>query len=197
MKSELNPAADDAPGDDPRSCLSALADGEGGALEAACRLWRDDAGARATWHVYHLIGDAMRSDDLAAPGGRDAAFLAAVRSRLADEPVVMAPARLRRRQAWLVPVAAAAGFAAVAGVLVLSRAGDPRDAAPSAAELAAASSPALPVTAGAIGPDMRLVRDARLDEYLRAHQAAGGAAVAVPGGVLRRVDASALMPAER
>ncbi len=34
-----------------------------------------------------------------------------------------------------------------------------------------------------------VLRDARLDEFLRAHQAArGGVAVAAPGGTLRRVD---------
>ena len=43
--------------------------------------------------------------------------------------------------------------------------------------------------------DPPLIRDARLDEFLRAHQAArGGMAVAVPGSALRRVDT--LLPAD-
>ena len=34
-----------------------------------------------------------------------------------------------------------------------------------------------------------VLRDARLDEFLRAHQSAGpGTTMAVPGGTLRRVD---------
>ncbi|MDP3612934.1 MAG: hypothetical protein Q8R98_13845, partial [Rubrivivax sp.] len=52
----------------------------------------------------------------------------------------------------------------------------------------AAGRAAAPTAAGA------LIRDARLDEFLRAHQSArGGFAAAVPGSALRRVDAE--MPA--
>ncbi|MDE2082631.1 MAG: sigma-E factor negative regulatory protein [Burkholderiales bacterium] len=191
--------------------MSALADGEGGAaaVDRACRGWRDDASARQKWHAYHLIGDVLRSDELAAPRGRDAAFLGALRQRLAAEPVVLAPApAVRRRQPWLVPAAMAAGFAAVAGVLVLARTGPAAGLAP-AAEVAAASSPATLLGATAAAPMFRvgtgsatgrgaratlvndggLLRDARLDEFLRAHQAVGtGMTMAVPGGTLRRVD---------
>ena len=74
-------SAADAP--HPHECLSALADGEGQALQAACSAWRDDEEARRAWHSYHLIGDVMRSEDLAARPGRDAAFLAGERARLA------------------------------------------------------------------------------------------------------------------
>ncbi|MDE2275926.1 MAG: sigma-E factor negative regulatory protein, partial [Burkholderiales bacterium] len=125
-------AAADTASDD---WLSALADGEGGAaaVDRACRGWRDDASARQKWHAYHLIGDVLRSDELAAPRGRDAAFLGALRQRLAAEPVVLAPApAVRRRQPWLVPAAMAAGFAAVAGVLVLARTGPAAGLAPAA-----------------------------------------------------------------
>jgi sigma-E factor negative regulatory protein RseA len=47
-----------------------------------------------------------------------------------------------------------------------------------------------PVAAPAAGAaPMVVVRDERLDEYLRAHQAArGGVAVAAPGAALRRVE---------
>ena len=74
-----------------RAALSALMDGDGGAADQACRAWRSDAAARADWHAYHLIGDLMRSDEHRADGAHDARFLAAVRARLADEPVVLAP----------------------------------------------------------------------------------------------------------
>jgi sigma-E factor negative regulatory protein RseA len=125
--------------------LSALVDGEvdartGAALSAA---WRDDAAVRARWHRYHLIGDVLRSEELGGSGG-DAAFLARLRERLAEEPVVLAPSpqaphepaqpavvvgsdvrvrsarRLVRR--WAPPAALAAGFMVVAvGTVTLLR----------------------------------------------------------------------------
>ncbi len=180
--------------DDTRAWLSALADGEAQAADPACAGWRDDAEARRTWHAYQLIGDVMRSDDLARPAARDAAFLAGLRERLAAEPVVLAPAAVpaaaaapaRRRQHWLLPVAAAAGFVVVAGVLVVARVGQPGAEAPPALATAADKAP------------MVLVRDERLDEFLRAHQAArGGVAVAAPGGALRRVEITVPATPER
>lgn len=170
-----------ATADDTRAWLSALADGDAQAADAACAGWRDDAEARRTWHAYQLIGDVMRSDDLARPAARDAAFLAGLRERLAAEPVVLAPAQAtmpaRRRQHWLLPVAAAAGFVVVAGVLVVARVSQPGAEAPAGLAKATDTAPLV------------LVRDERLDEYLRAHHAArGGVAVAAPGGALRRVD---------
>lgn len=176
----LQPAADDT-----RAWLSALADGEAQAADRACAGWRDDAEARRTWHAYQLIGDVMRSDDLARPAAGDAAFLAGLRERLAAEPAIVAPtpvaaqavAAARRRHAWLVPVAAAAGFVVVAGVLVVARVSQPGADAPASLAKAADTAPLV------------LVRDERLDEFLRAHQAArGGVAVAAPAGALRRVE---------
>jgi sigma-E factor negative regulatory protein RseA len=202
---------------DHQSCLSALADGEAGALAEACALWRSERSARARWHAYHLIGDVLRSDELASPPGRDAAFLDGLRERLAREPVPMspvaaaapgvaAPAGARSRLGWRAPAAVAAGFVAVAGVLVLLQrpAGNvPAAAAPSLAA-APADRPALPAAApaarenrlAAASPaEPRLVlsggllRDPDLDAYLRAHQAARGALpAALPGGALRNVD---------
>src|SRR5512143_2981266 len=73
--------------------LSALSDGECdvSAVAWACSAWRDDVGLRSSWHAYQLIGDVLRSEDLAGHPSHDAAFLAAVRERLAREPVVLAP----------------------------------------------------------------------------------------------------------
>ena len=128
--------------------LSALVDGEISPDDAAaaCACWRDDREARASWHVYHLIGDVLRSDDLAAEPARDVALLAAVRSRLAGEAVVLAPAQhLRRRPdaeekrrtpsdrtdirasrfPWVVSSAVAAGFVAAAGTFMMMRAPEP------------------------------------------------------------------------
>jgi sigma-E factor negative regulatory protein RseA len=203
-------ARPDAAAEDTRASLSALADGDAQALHAACSLWRDDEDARQTWHTYHLIGDVMRSDQLASAPARDAAFMASLRLRLAAEPVVLAPAPVpaRRRQPWLVPAAAAAGFLVVAGVLVVSRVGLP-GVQTGAAVFASASGPAgggpqlvsNPVRAVPAPQVMReagFIRDARLDEYLRAHQQAGGGVAAVaPGGALRRVEITVPASPER
>ena len=194
--------AADFSANDPRGWLSALADGQADAAEPACGLLRDDAAARQTWHAYHLIGDVLRSEELAREPGRDAAFLAALRAKLAAEPVVLAPMtsapRERARQPWLLPAAAAAGFVAVAGVLVVLRLGTPGAPVP-AAVMAGAPGPGFTAVSNAAAPaapaallpadSAGFIRDPRLNEYLRAHQAAGGGvAAAAPGGTLRQVD---------
>src|SRR5690349_12862584 len=138
--------------------LSALVDGEVAAADAAdvCSCWRDDRQVRASWHVYHLIGDVLRSDDLAFEPARDAAMLAALRTRLAAEPVVLAPvhpgsntvgswpaAPADRRAGhggrfpWVVSSAVAAGFVAVIGAFSVLR--QPAPSVTPAATLAAAS----------------------------------------------------------
>lgn len=140
--------------DDMRSLqdLSALTDGEcePGQLQVACEAWRRDPDARSAWHAYALIGDVMRSDDLASTADRDEAFLQRLRSRLADEPVVLAPMplpaslppatqpaeylqpvamravggaaprRLLRRR-WVSPAAVAAGLMMASGAMVVMR----------------------------------------------------------------------------
>lgn len=204
------PAA--APSDENlRSWLSGLADGEadGPASQAACAAWREREDMRQTWHAYHLIGDVLRSDELARPAAHDADFLAKLRVRLADEPVVMAPMPLpepapvpmsgqaagnaaagRRsgRVQWLFPAAAAAGVMVVAGVLVLTRLGAP-DAAD--AGVLQAGAPAATVSPGApnFAAGAAMIRDAQLDAYLNAHQSArGNSAMALPGTGLRNAD---------
>lgn len=189
-----------------REQLSALVDGEldPAAAVRACAGWRDDAGCRATWHAYHLIGDVLRSDDLASDASRDAKFLLALRSRLSDEPVVLAPApsatvaaarsapAARRRWGWMAPSAVAAGFVVVAGTLMVTRAPAPEPtqnlaatvpsrpaatAAPTAlvaAPARVATAAAVPAEAPMIVTDGRLVRDAQLDRYLAAHKQFAG-----------------------
>ncbi len=178
------PNRSDSP-DARRQQLSSLMDGDLSAGDAAgaCQLWHQDAQARSDWHTYHLIGDVLRSDDLASAPARDAAFLQALRQRLAEEPVPFAPAPLqapasvpvpqvangaaagsrRRGRHWLMaPAAVAAGFMAVAGVMVVTRVMSPvPDTQP---VLAGAGS--LP----AAGASAVLVRSAQLDRYLSAHR---------------------------
>lgn len=191
-----------------RQQLSALMDGELGEADAAalCGEWRTDAQLRVAWHTYHLIGDVMRSEDLAQTSVRDEQFLGALRQRLGDEPIVVAPvarpaapAALRRPR-WLAPTAVAAGFVAVAGVLVVTRLATPvgsdgpgvlasAPALPSAA-VRVSTAPASPAASGA-GLDGVLIRDARLDRYLEAHKQYGPAAAMVPGAVVRSTAAAA------
>ena len=130
--------------------LSALMDGELEAAQvpAACANWRRSASAQADWQLCHLIGDVLRSEELASPPERDdekgiqeRSFLNRLRAQLATEPVVLAPesvqpkgdvatlhpgAQLRpigRRvwRRWAGPVGIAAGVVMVAGVVLTLR----------------------------------------------------------------------------
>jgi len=205
-----------------RERLSALVDGE---LEAnvvaqACMAWRDDAEQRSTWHAYQLIGDVLRSDDLASEAGRDIAFVSALRTRLASEPIVLAPRQevpapvddviptaRTRGWTWVGASAVAAGFVAVAGLLVLTRTpgvstpppGDTSGSIALATPAAVQPAPAAAVQATnavtepqALVANGKLIRDARLDRYLAAHkQFAGTSALGVPSGFLRSATADA------
>ncbi len=196
--------------------LSALADGEAvpGGVASACAAWRSDASARQTWHAYHLIGDVLRSDDLASAPARDEEFLKRLRARLADEPVVLAPepprpaqpvpmAAGRSARRWRAGAAVAAGFVAVAGVLVALQAPSPESAptvarAPAPVVPVAATTAATPAITEANGEhavlvtDGKLIRDARLDRYLAAHQRfAGASALGVPSSFLRSATTDA------
>ena len=205
----MTPSADE-PGDPRAQALSALCDGEADRAEAdrCFEAWRDDPAARARWHSYQWIGDAMRSEDLASPSQHDQDFLMALRARLAEEPVVLAPARLEpmampaglsmpqsaaagaRRGRWATPAAVAAGFVVVAGALVVMRQGapEPNTDAPQLVRLDPAdvrnapslSGPVLPAS----GPGGGMLRNPELDRYLDAHrQFSQGPALASPGGV--------------
>jgi sigma-E factor negative regulatory protein RseA len=206
--------------------LSELLDGELRRDEVArlCTEWRD-AEVRATWHSFTLIGDVLRSEELASEPGRDARFMRDLRTRLAGEPVVLAPAasppqRLSmlpaaqnnsapaRRSAWRrmkAPLAVSAGFAVVMGAMLSLRPSEPTGgsiaALPPALVVSQASAPMLsdkPLRfdvaseslAGPVGP---IVRDPRLDSYLRAHQEfSGSSALGASSSFLR--NAAAEMP---
>lgn len=182
-----------------RERLSALLDGELDEADTreACRGWQRDAGCRQDWHAWHVIGDVLRSDDLAVGAADDAAFLTRLRTSLDREPVVLAPVALptraatRRRSRWLMPGAAAAGFVLVAGTFVALQGGAPDGAAGLRAAGSAGPATVTPTTTATPGPVLastaptpsrsaepattgRLVRDARLDRYLSAHKQFAG-----------------------
>lgn len=183
-----------------RQDLSALMDAEleSDAVLRVCRGWTQDAETRATWHAYHLIGDVLRSEDLATPPACDEAFMQTLRARLVLEPVPLAPAPLMRSlpvpaaqiaatgrssRWWMAPAAVAAGFVAVAGLLVVTRTFSPdaSGGAVLAKRSPGAGGDGVVLTAGA------LVRNPGLDRYLEAHRSLANGAVAA-GGAEHRVQ---------
>lgn len=205
MSSPL-PSAD---ADHPHSRLSRLLDGdlESSSAEDACIRWHDDAKLRDTWHRYHLIGDVMRSQELASSPDRDARFLIRLRERLASEPPLLAPAPVavmaaraafNVRQRWWAPAAVAAGFVAVAGVLVVSRMSQPgaqpaatlAAGAPEGDALRRASTAGAAAGSRAMELEAAMVRDAEIDRYFRAHREMRvSPAAALPGGAPRNIEA--------
>ena len=200
-----------------RERLSALADGEldRADMEAVCGAWRTDAELRRTWHAWHAIGDALRSDDLTCDPNADRHFCAVVSGRLASEAVVFAPARLAAadeswvraplRSRWAFGSAVAAGLVLVAGTFALVRPGsapsperialaDGAAASASGTGLARATPAGASMLAGsdvsapevAMVADQKMIRDAQLNRYLDAHkQFAGSSALGVPSAFLR------------
>jgi sigma-E factor negative regulatory protein RseA len=95
--------------------ISALMDGELAAQEVAGELKRvkQDPELRRTWETYHVIGDALRGQSVAADN-----FMAAFHARLETEPTVLAPHRSAR--AWLAPRVALPVAASVCGVAIVA-----------------------------------------------------------------------------
>lgn len=76
-----------------REQLSALADGQldGEAWEQAVQFAHEEAG-RSSWNLYHLVGDVLRSPELAHHAD-NGAFLQRLQQSLAQEPVPGRPAQ--------------------------------------------------------------------------------------------------------
>jgi len=145
---------------------------------------------RADWSCYHLIGDALRSDDLAVSPAASSAFMSGFSARFESEAHVLAPASipvarrllsLRRRVVPAFAVAAAAatltwivmpqlqGVNPAAGVAQMASVAPHAD---SVQRVAMASMPVATV-AQANPQDGNIIRDANLDQYLEAHQQFG------------------------
>jgi sigma-E factor negative regulatory protein RseA len=175
--------------------ISALADGQlrGDAFAHAVEVAADDPSGREAWHTYHLIGDVLRSGELAASTA-PAAFLARLQGRLEHEKthqqpaieVAQAPVVSASREAandasfrWKL-VAGFASMAAVAAISWMAVGGFMGN--PEQGQLASVPSG----TAVAAGQPGVMIRDPRLDEFMAAHRQLGGAsALQAPAGFLR------------
>ncbi|MFJ2993126.1 sigma-E factor negative regulatory protein [Pandoraea sp. NPDC087047] len=192
--------------------ISALMDGEFDSDELAALLDEADTSGRPLWDDYHLIGDALRSDELTLPRS-ESAFMASFAARLEAEPHLLAPAALADAQTGaasgaktagsrvtrinpflrvrrVLPTAAAAAAVAALSWIVVPRLQDHPAGGAQPQVLAQAAAPATggssltrvalsqqPQPAAAAngastgGPnDLIVLRDARLDQYLAAHQ---------------------------
>jgi sigma-E factor negative regulatory protein RseA len=148
-------------------------------------LGREDC---ATWSCYHLIGDALRSDDLAVSPATSSAFLNGFAARFESEAHVLAPVSvpatrrllaLRRR---VIPAFAVAAAAATLTWIVMpqlsgvgtgvTQVASVTPHGDSVQRVAMASMPAA-TTAQANVSDGNIIRDASLDQYLEAHQQFG------------------------
>lgn len=191
-----------------REQLSALVDGQldGEEWAQALQFASEDDG-RSSWHLYHLVGDVLRSPELAHHAADNGEFLHRLQHRLAQEPLVGRPLQegletavappAPLRQAANAPVfhwKMLAGLASVAVVAVVGwnswgslQGGTPAGgvqlaAAPSAAPVQAPPTVAL---AANQAPQVML-RDPRLDELLAAHKQFGAtSALQMPAGFLR------------
>lgn len=171
-----------------KELLSALVDGElhGEELEQALACAEGPEGC-ASWELYHLVGDVLRSPDLAHHSQHD--LLSGLRAQLANEPALMLePEQIKQVTAGLVPAngpvvalrdpaangavfrwKVAASFASVAAVAALgwNLMGNPASGqgAQMASVQGAVSSPVLVATESG-----DVLRDPRLDALLDSHQ---------------------------
>jgi sigma-E factor negative regulatory protein RseA len=173
--------------------LSAIVDGEWSAAEQPNAKFAElDQEGRAVWADYHLIGDVLRSDDLALSQAASRAFMSGFAARFEAEPHLLAPAAaqvsapasernarvgrilaLRRR---VVPSLAVAAAAATLTWIVMPQmrgagmAGAPQIAAVQQGDgMQRVALNTVPAAATG-GQDANIIRDAQLDAYLEAHQ---------------------------
>ncbi len=148
---------------------------------------------RKAWSAYHLIGDALRSDDLAMSPAASQSFMAGFAARFDAEPHVLAPAAVAAATAGgthngrvarilslrhrVVPSLAIAAAAATLTWIVVPQmrgvgmAGGSQIAAlqPAGDNVQRVAMNTVPVQTAAV-QDGNIIRDAQLDAYLEAHQ---------------------------
>jgi sigma-E factor negative regulatory protein RseA len=172
--------------------LSAFVDGELTAGEHLNGIFSElDHESRTAWSDYHLIGDVLRSDDLALGAAASQSFMAGFAARFEAEPHVLAPAalpaargsssrvgRILALRHRVVPTLAVAAAAATLTWIVVPQMRGAGLAGGNAQVASLSSSQdgvqrvamnAVPMQTAAV-QDGNIIRDARLDEYLEAHQ---------------------------
>ncbi|RYF25222.1 MAG: anti-sigma factor [Comamonadaceae bacterium] len=183
--------------------ISALADGQLDRAEFArgVEAVTADPHSRQAWLTYHLIGDVLRSEELAQGSVR---FAERLRDRLAKEPSFAIDTVARNvhlasttgQPSEKYPAAndpsfrwkLVAGFASMAAVAAIGwTVVGTLGSKPEQAQLAA--TPAASGTVLAAGERGTMLRDARLDELLAAHRQLGAAsAFQTPAGFLRNAN---------
>ncbi|MDP4073391.1 sigma-E factor negative regulatory protein [Acidovorax sp. A1169] len=187
-----------------REQISALADGQlhGDAFADAIACTGDDEGL-ATWQIYHLVGDVLRSNELARADSGNV-LLSRLREQMAQEAPVRSPAALAPEPAlgvvaqarlpaanasvfrWKM-VAGVASLAAVAAIGWSSVGMLQGGRGVSGAQMASVGAPviqAAPAPQGVMQPGSMIavaenegqqvmIRDPRLDELLAAHKQFG------------------------
>lgn len=170
-----------------KELLSALVDGElhGEELEQALACAEGPEGC-ASWELYHLVGDVLRSPDLAHHSQHD--LLSGLRAQLANEPALMLePSQIKQVTAGLEPAhgpvvalrdpaangavfrwKVAASFASVAAVAALGWNLMANPASEQGAQMASVQGVSAPVLVATENGDV--LRDPRLDALLDSHQ---------------------------
>ena len=170
-----------------KELLSALVDGElhGEELEQALACAEGPEGC-ASWELYHLVGDVLRSPDLAHHSQHD--LLSGLRAQLANEPALMLEsAQIKQVTAGLEPAhgpvvalrdpaangavflwKVAASFASVAAVAALGWNLMANPASEQGAQMASVQGVSAPVLVATENGDV--LRDPRLDALLDSHQ---------------------------
>jgi sigma-E factor negative regulatory protein RseA len=154
-----------------------------------------DAQAVQTWHVHHVIGDVLRSEEL-APSARDLAFWERLERKLADEPVrpsvpVVMDVSVRSASAANASVLRWKWLAGVACAVLVSVVGSGawnQFTGNTDAQLASSAPATKDVSSQvALVPQAPvMIRDPELDALMAAHHQLGGhSALQMPSGFLR------------
>ena len=190
-----------------REMVSALADGQlrGQDFAMAVESIQVDINAGMTWQSYHVIGDVLRSPELAEKAG-DINFLARFQTRLASDAdaqlayKTVVPTTTVKEQTvrFAAPQDSAnesafvwkltAGFASLAAVVAIGWSmTDVWNGSGDGAQLAQGVAPIQLTSSTLAGQDSAvMLRDPNLDALLAAHKQLGGAtALQMPTGFLR------------
>jgi sigma-E factor negative regulatory protein RseA len=201
-RNPTTPTSGDAPLS--REALSCLIDGELDAAECAKLIGRlgTDRTARREWLLLHVVGDALRSSDVASL--QSERFLQRMGAALEAEPPIVAPhasrARARLVRRVVLPGAAAVAAATMLVVIAVPQLRGDAPGATQTATVAAtenagtspAATPVAPVaTLPAAAGGNEVHRLAELEAYLVAHRELAGSSMMPRTAAYLRASAAA------